>query len=378
MSRTPRVCHVITALGTGGAETMLWKLLAASEGLRAGATVVSLRDAGTVGPRIRALGVPLEELGIGTVPGPGHARRLRAAVRAARPDVLQGWMYHGNLAALYGARGTGRPVLWNIRQSLGRLSDEKAGTALVIRAGALLSRRARVIVYNSRVSAAQHERLGYAADRTRLLPNGFDLHRFRPDPAACGRLRDRIGAPPDARVVGMVARFHPMKDHATFLAAMERLLPADPSLHVVLAGSGVAASNEPFARLLPREPWRARIHPLGEEADVAALLAGLDVCALSSSRSEGFPNVVGEALACAVPSVVTDSGDAAAVLGEAGEVVAPGDPAAFAAAVRRLLELAPEERARLGRAGRERVMREYSIDAVARRYEALYEEVAAC
>ena len=378
MSRAPRVCHVITALGTGGAETMLWKLLAASEGLRAGATVVSLRDAGTVGPRIRALGVPVEEVGIGTVPGLGQARRLRAAVRAARPDVLQGWMYHGNLAALYGARGTGRPVLWNIRQSLGRLADEKPGTALVIRAGALLSRRARVIVYNSRVSAAQHERLGYAADRTRLLPNGFDLHRFRPDPAACGRLRDRIGAPPDARVVGMVARFHPMKDHATFLAAMERLLPADPSLHVVLAGSGVVATNEPFARLLPREPWRARIHALGEEAEVAALLAGLDVCALSSSRSEGFPNVVGEALACAVPCVVTDSGDAAAVLGAAGEVVPPGDPAAFAAAVRRLLELAPEERARLGRAGRERVMREYSIDAVARRYEALYEEVAAC
>jgi glycosyltransferase involved in cell wall biosynthesis len=111
---------------------------------------------------------------------------------------------------------------------------------------------------------------------------------------------------------------------------------------------------------------------------VAALLAGLDVCALSSSRSEGFPNVVGEALACAVPCVVTDSGDAAAVLGAAGEVVPPGDPAAFAAAVRRVLELAPEERALLGRAGRERVMREYSIDAVARRYEALYEEVAAC
>jgi glycosyltransferase involved in cell wall biosynthesis len=378
MSRAPRVCHVITALGTGGAETMLWKLLAASEGLRAGATVVSLRDAGTVGPRIRALGVPVEEVGIGTVPGLGQVRRLRAAVRAARPDVLQGWMYHGNLAALYGARGTGRPVLWNIRQSLGRLADEKPGTALVIRAGALLSRRARVIVYNSRVSAAQHERLGYAADRTRLLPNGFDLHRFQPDPAARGRLRDRIGAPPDARVVGMVARFHPMKDHATFLAAMERLLPADPSLHVVLAGSGVAVTNESFARLLPREPWRARVHALGEEAQVAALLAGLDVCALSSSRSEGFPNVVGEALACAVPCVVTDSGDAAAVLGEAGGVVAPGDAVAFAAAVRRLLDLAPEERARLGRMGRERIMREYSIDAVARRYESLYEEVAAC
>jgi glycosyltransferase involved in cell wall biosynthesis len=378
MSGAPRVCHVITALGTGGAETMLWKLLAASDGLRAGATVVSLRDAGTVGPRIRALGVPVVEVGIGAMPGLGHARRLVAAVRAAHPDVVQGWMYHGNLAALLGARGTGRPVVWNIRQSLGRLADEKPGTAFVIRAGALLSRRARVIVYNSRVSAAQHERLGYAADRSRLLPNGFDVHRFRPDPAACGRLRDRLGAPPHARVVGMIARFHPMKDHANFLAAMARLLPADPALHVVLAGTGVVASNERFARLMPGDPWRARIHALGEESDVAALLAGLDVCALSSSRSEGFPNVVGEALACAVPCVVTDCGDAAEVVGHAGAVVEPGDPAAFAAAVRRLLDLAPEERARLGDAGRERIMREYSIESVARRYEALYEEVAAC
>jgi glycosyltransferase involved in cell wall biosynthesis len=287
-------------------------------------------------------------------------------------------MYHGNLGALYGARGTGRPVLWNIRQSLGRLADEKTGTALAIRAGALLSRQVRVIVYNSRVSASQHERLGYVADRTRLLPNGFDTQRFRPDPDARGRLRLRIGAPPQARVVGMIARFHPMKDHANFLAAMAQLLPNDPSLHVVLAGTGVVASNEPFARLLPGDPWDARIHALGEESDVAPLLAGLDVCALSSARSEGFPNVVGEALACAVPCVVTDSGDAAEVLGEAGEVVAPGDPAAFAAAVRRLLDLAPERRMRLGQAGRDRIMRDYAIESVARRYESLYQEVAAC
>jgi glycosyltransferase involved in cell wall biosynthesis len=378
MSAAPRVCHVITALGTGGAEMMLWKLLAASERLREGATVISLRDAGTVGPRIRALGVPVEEVGIGGGPGPGHLRRLRAAVRSARPDAVQGWMYHGDLAALFGAQGTGRPVLWNIRQSLGRLADEKPGTAFVIRAGALLSRRARVIVYNSRVSAAQHERLGYAVDRTRLLPNGFDVHRFRPDPGAGERLRHRIGAPPHARIVGMIARFHPMKDHANFLAAMGRLLPADPSLHVVLAGTGVVASNEQFARLMPGEPWRARIHALGEETDVAALLAGLDVCALSSSRSEGFPNVVGEALACAVPCVVTDCGDAAEVLGEAGEVVAPEDPLAFAVAVRRLLDLTPEVLVHLGNAGRERIMRDYAIESVARRYEALYEEVAGC
>jgi glycosyltransferase involved in cell wall biosynthesis len=377
MSAAPRVCHVITALGTGGAEMMLWKLLAASERLRGGATVISLRDAGTVGPRIRALGVPVEEVGIRGVPGLVHVRRLRAAVRSARPDVVQGWMYHGNLAAWYGARATGRPLLWNIRQSLGRLADEKPPTAFVIRVGALLSDRARAIVYNSRVSASQHERLGYAAERARLLPNGFDAQRFRPDPGARGRLRLRIGAPQSARVVGMVARFHPMKDHANFLASMARLLPDDPLLHVVLAGTGVVASNRAFARLLPSERWGARIHALGEESDVASLLAGLDVCALSS-RSEGFPNVVGEALACAVPCVVTDFGDAAEVLGEAGEVVAPGDPLAFALAVRRLLDLKPEVRVELGHAGRERILRDYAIESVARRYEALYEEVAEC
>jgi glycosyltransferase involved in cell wall biosynthesis len=378
MSGAPRVCHVITALGTGGAERMLWKLLAASEALRGGATVISLRDAGTVGPRIRALGVPVVELGIGTVPGPLALRRLRAAVRAAGADVVQGWMYHGNLAALAGASGLRCPVLWNIRQSLGRLADEKPMTALVIRLGAPLSRRTRAIIYNSRVSAAQHERLGYAPLRTRILPNGFDVERFRPDPAAGARLRARLGVPADTRVVGMVARFHPMKDHANFLAAMARLLPDDPTLHVVLAGTDVVASNERLAGLLRVIPAHGRIHLVGEEREVSSLLAGLDVCALSSARSEGFPNVVGEALACGVPCVVTDTGDTAEVLGGAGAVVPPGDAIAFAAAVRGLLDAPAATRARLGLEGRARVTREYAIGVVAERYRALYAEVAAC
>jgi glycosyltransferase involved in cell wall biosynthesis len=298
---------------------------------------------------------------------------LRTVLAGTRPDVVQGWMYHGNLAALAAPSRT--PVVWNIRQSIGQLRREKAATAAVILAGAMLSRRPRAIVYNSAVSAREHESLGYRDDRTRLIPNGFDLERFRPESAARARLRASLGIPADALVVGLLGRFHPMKDHANFLAALGRVLPGTPSLHAVLAGRGLVPGNAALMGLLPPGAERARVHLLGEVADVPGLAAGLDVLCLSSGDGEGFPNVVGEAMACEVPCVVTDSGDAAAVVGDTGLVVPRADTAALAAALADMLGRSPEARAELGRAARRRVSERFSIASIAAQYEALYGEV---
>jgi len=368
----PRVTHVITGLSTGGAEMMLFKLLQASDALRSGASVISLRDLGTVGPRIADLGVPVHALGMRGPGALGMVPRLREHLAAACPDVVQGWMYHGNLAAL--ATSAATPVLWNVRQSIGRLRREKPATAAVILAGALLSRRARVIVYNSSVSAREHESLGYRRDRTLLIPNGFDLARFRPDPLARPRLRAALGIAADATLIGLLGRFHPMKDHANFIAALRTVLPGAPRVHAVLAGREVDLANPTLGRLLPDDETRARIHPIGEVQDVAALLAGLDVLCLSSGDGEGFPNVVGEAMACEVPCVVTDSGDAAAVVGDTGLVVPRGDPATLGAALADLVARSSEARAEMGRRGRRRVAERFSIEAVAARYAALYAE----
>src|SRR5690606_34094365 len=138
-----------------------------------------------------------------------------------RPKVRQGWMYPGNLAAQV-ARGFchGRPpVVWDVQHSVYSLAAEKPMTAAAIRLGALVSSRVAAIVYPSAASAEQHEALGYDPRRTRLIPNGFDTDLFRPSIADRGAFRARLGLATDDPVIGLVARYHPMKDHGTFLRA---------------------------------------------------------------------------------------------------------------------------------------------------------------
>lgn len=371
------VLHLITSLATGGAELSLLKLLEGSAELREGARVISLRDLGTVGPRLAALGIPVQAAGIrGSVPTPAAAFRLRRMVRAARPGILQGWMYHGNLAALAARRwlGGGVPLLWNIRHSVYALAAEKPMTAHLIRLGARLSRRVDRIIYNSRLAATQHEMLGYDPSRTVVIPNGFDTERFAPGAHHRTPIRAELGLAPDTPLIGLVGRYHPMKDHATFLQAVAQVRSSCPAVHAVMAGTDVTGDNPALQALMHSLGISDIVHAIGEVSDTARLTAALDLLCLSSS-SEGFPNVVGEAMAAGVPCVVTDVGDTAWLVGDTGRVVPPRSPAALAAALGAELALSATERQQRGARARARILAEFTLPAIVRRYEALYDAV---
>ncbi len=187
-----RLLHVITGLSTGGAEVALHGLLSRMDRDRFDSVVISLAGGGPVGDRIEALGVPVYGLGLRPwFPTPAAMWRLIVLFRRFRPDVVQGWMYHGNLAAtLAAASSPGHvPVAWGVRHSLDDLKAEKKLTAALIRLGALLSSYPERIVYVSRVSADQHEAIGYRRDRRVVIPNGFDCHRLRPDVEAYAHVR---------------------------------------------------------------------------------------------------------------------------------------------------------------------------------------------
>lgn len=373
MSPTLRVCFVTTGLTTGGAEMMLLKL-ATDPPFEP--MVISLGTLGTVGPRIRALGVPVQALGLGARRIPTALSELRSLIAKFDPHVVQGWMYHGNLAATY-ARGSGAtraPVAWSIRQSLGTLRNEKPMTAAVILAGVPLSHRSpRVITYNSSLSARQHERLGYAPARTRVVPNGFDVSRFRPDPALRAAGRAALGVDSDTLVVGMSARFHPMKDHPNLLAAAARLVGEGRRIRFVVAGAGT--DGEAFSQLVSRANLRGHVAILGERQDMQAILPAWDVACLASSWGEGFPNAIGEAMACEVPPVVTDVGDSARLVGDAGTVVPPNDSAALAAAIAALHDAGPEARAAIGRRARARIAGEFSLARASTAYLDVYRQM---
>jgi glycosyltransferase involved in cell wall biosynthesis len=375
-----RVLHIVTGLDGGGAQTMLYRLLSRMDHAAFENEVSSLMGVGTVGERIQGLGVPVHALGMARgKPRPGALRTLASLIRSLRPHLVQGWMYHGNLAATVAGVLTQEPtpVLWNIRHTPYDLGDYSRMSAATIRLGACLSWYPARILYNARTSALRHEALGYAAARRTVLPNGFDTARFAPSAEARISVRSELGIGQETPLVGLVARFHPQKDHRNFIQAAGRFRACAPEGHFLLCGDGITWENPELAGWIEVAGIRDRCHLLGRREDIPHLTAALDVASTASSFGEAFPNVIGEAMACGVPCVVTDVGDSALMVGNTGVVVPPKDPQALADGWRQLLlKMSREERMRLGLAARQRIVENYSLGKIVERYERLYESLA--
>lgn len=372
-----RILHVITGLNTGGAEMMLYKLLSHGGCGSHTARVVSLIGDGCLSERIQAVGIRVDSLNMKRgVPSFSAMWRLREIIRQERPDIIQGWMYHGNLAAqLAGLFAGDMPVVWNVRQSLYSLAYEKKGTAAVIRLGRYLSRLPSCIIYNAKISAEQHEALGYYSGKRIIIPNGFDTDVFSPSVEARYSVRSELNLKPDVILIGLIGRYHPMKDHINFFNAASILLRAYPYIHFLLAGTQVDSSNEHLKTIINDLNISANVHLLGERHDISRLNASLDIAVSSSSHAEGFANVIGEAMACGIPCTVTNVGDSAWIIGDTGRVVPPRDPAALAKEWQELIEMGEKERHELGMKARQRVIDNFSIDSALRQYESLYEKV---
>lgn len=372
------VMHVITDLDVGGAEMMLARLLGAADRRRFRMSVASLMVPGAVAAELLAQGIEVHSLGLGRGRiDPRGIWRLVRLLRTGRVDVLQSWLYHADLLGLIAARLAGVGALaWNLRCSDMELARYSRLSMMVVKLLARLSRVPQLVIANSVAGQAVHQRLGYRPRRWEIVPNGIDTLRFRPDPEARRALRQSLGILPDAFVVCLPARFDPIKDHATFLAAVARFGANHRDARFILAGKGNDAENPRLRDLLAGSVSADQVLLLGVRSDMPALLAAADVVALSSAFGEGFPNVVAEGMACGVPVVSTDVGDAAEIIGDAGLVVRRRDPDAMAAAWQQLCDLGPAGRRELGERARERISERYALAPIVARYEALYEELA--
>lgn len=375
-----RIVFITTGLATGGAEKMLAKLLSRLKDAQIEAGVVSLLPSGPVSKEIEALGIPLWHLGLDTPwRVPQAAVSLVRITQHFRPDVIQGWMYHGNLAAWW-ARGVGArqaKLFWGIRQSLYDLGREKPLTRWLIRLGARLSPGVTAILYNSQTARGQHEAAGYAAARAHVIDNGFDTGRFGPDGVAYRSVREELGLAPEAKLIGLVARFHPMKGHEVFITAARQLVACRANVHFLLAGRDVSLDHSLFRDASGDPCMRGRLHLLGERQDIPRLTSALDIASSASSWGEAFPNAIGEAMSCGVPCVATAVGDVARIIGDTGFVIPIGDAAALANAWKHLLALPDGERQALGARARLRVIEHFSLERIAARYAALYHSESA-
>ena len=371
-----KILHVITGLSTGGAEKSLYNILSGGLARRFDTSVLSLGNCGTVGGAVAELDVPIHTLDMqNSFPTPKILGRLQRIVRGSAPDIIQGWMYHGNLAASLGA-GFSRSrcvVMWNVRQSLYNLKAEKPLTRQVIRANRFCSRKVGGIIYNSHLSQIQHAEFGFDDRRARVIPNGFDLDGLRHDRETRQRVRAELGVSKDTLLIGHVARFHPMKDHVGFLRAAVRVARLMPHTRFLLIGRDVSPENPAISGIVPTA-LSGRFLFTGERPDVEQLMQAMDLLC-SSSWSEAFPNVLGEAMAFGVPCVATDVGDNADILGNAGIIIPPSDSNALAEGLLAMLDKDAADRERLGQNARKRIAQHYSLQRIVKRYAELYEEL---
>ncbi len=374
---TIRVLHVITGLEDGGAEGVLYQLLS-HVGRRADHQVVSLTSEGRYGPLIRALGVPVTCLnfprGRLSLQGLWQLWRL---LRREKPTVVQTWMYHADLVGGVLARLSGcRSLYWNVRHSTHVGGATGRSTGWVIRACARLSGwLPRRIVSCARQAIAVHKALGYRGEFV-LIPNGYDLVRWRPDGGARARTRAALAVDDETVLVGLVARYNPQKDHATLLSALAAVVASDRAVQCVLVGSGCSEHNRELCERIEALGLTDHVRLLGPRDDIPDLLNGLDLHVLSSRFGEAFPNVVAEAMACGTACVVTRVGDAPAIVGDTGWVAEPGDPRSLQLALESALRECrtdPSAWAARKEAVRARIRDRYSMEAMVEAYRELWE-----
>ena len=368
----PTVLHVITGLDTGGAETALFRLIDGSAKGRYHHRVVTLLPGGTMLPVFRKAGIDVAQVDLRRAPLSSFLQLVRI-LRAARPDIVQTWMYHADLVGGLAARLAGnRNVIWGIRTT--GIAHAPRATAVVRRLCAWLSGRVpHTIVCVADASRRSHVEKGYDSQRMVVVHNGFNQS---PAVGALQRmtLRAQWGFDDTHVVVGNLGRFDPDKDLENFIRAAGLLAPAHPELRFVMIGH---RNDDERAQL---DAWTAatghaeRFTLVRERADALVCLATMDVFCLSS-RNEGFPVVVGEAMTAGVPCVVTDVGDTALLVADTGMVVPREDTAALAAGLDRMLRLGPDARRALGLRGRARVHERFTVRHTLERFENVYSRV---
>jgi len=328
------VVHIITGLGRGGAESVLFTLVTELKKEGIDCEVVSLTGPGPVGEDLLAAGVPVHYADFRGWQGFFAPLRLWGLLRRLRPDLVHTWMYHadlfGGLAAWLGRI----PVVWHVHNTTLLPGTSRWTTRLIARVCAWISSFVpEKILYCAQAAIPIHQAIGYIPEKGVLVPNGIDTERFQPRPELRERLRQDLNLPPDAFVVAMVARADPVKNHEMLFEAAVSL--RSPAMYFVLCGKDIVPENPRFVRFVGDNYIMEHFRFLGERRDVDRLLNACD-CAVLCSTAEAFPVVLGEAMATGLPCISTNVGDAAWIIGDTGKIVESGDTRGL---VRELLAL---------------------------------------
>ena len=366
---------VINTLERGGAERMLVNILSTRVFADDNVTIIVLKPVGKFTNNLKALGHTVIHLNVRTpLDGMLTLIRLPRLIRNEQPDIIHSWLYHSDFVVTLSALIGFRPIVWSIRQTDLSLLHNRLSTLALVKFCAWFSRwLPHSILTNAHASRISHAKFGYFIEKIKVIPNGIDVKIFSPDAKAGATLRDELGINPNQPTIGMVARFHSQqKNHEAFFIAARHIADVVPDLNFILCGKGIDGSNSHLLRIIKDNVDISRVHLLGQRSDVCSVMNAMDLLMLPST-GEGWPNVLGEAMACGVPCVATEVGDVANIIGNTGFVVPAGNPSLLAKSAIKFFQMPIDKRLSMSQAAISRIKSLFEINSIAAKYRTAYE-----
>jgi len=366
-----KVTHMISGLLNGGSESMLYKVLKYADYEKFEFVVISLGDHGFYGKKIEDLGVKVVALNLKSIK---HlpVSVVKLVYYISKTDVLQTWLYHANLlGVIIGRLVLVDKIIWGVRQADISEKHNKKSTVLIAGICKYFSWMTDYILSCSDDATLVHEKLGYSSKKFTTIYNGFELSLFKYNPDVRGSLREELGIGEEIVFIN-VARYDIQKDHNTLLSALKRFKENNNiPFKIIMCGIGIEKSNEELYKKIKNANLEEETILLGVRSDVNNLMAASDYFLLSS-LGEGFPNVLGEAMASNLIPIVTDVGDCSVIVGDSGVVVQKEDPIAFYNGIMRILNLSDDEKAKMRISARQRIEENFDIIQITKEYECLY------
>jgi glycosyltransferase involved in cell wall biosynthesis len=358
-----KVAFIIRDLNYGGAQRQLITLVKGMDKQSFDVTLLYFYSGGLLLKDLKDSGcriICLEKQGRWDVLG--FFWRLFQHLKTIHPDVLHGYLGESNLAIMFlKPFFPSTRIIWGVRES--NTTPDRYGWLgrLLSLLGCSLSAFTDLIIINSHAGKDYFISQGYPSDKMVVISNGIDTERFQPDLEARVRVRAEWGVSENTILIGLVGRIDPMKDHPTFLKAAALLSKERQNVRFVCIGVGEEAYAKELYQLTNDMGISEQVIWAGGRSDMPAVFNALNITCSSSSYGEGFSNAIGEAMACGILCVVTDVGDSAWIVGDAGIVVPPKNPEALSAGWNSLLNLALTDRLALGEKARKTIVEKFSV-----------------
>ena len=367
-----KIAHIITGLNVGGAEMMLLNMLKLYNGKKYAPLVISLTGPGVLLNEIKTMNVSLECFDFKKNNVVMEFIKLIYFLRFQKVEVIQTWLYHADFFGGIAGKLLGMPVVWGIHNSYLDKKGKKT-TGWIRRLNAYMSAYIpKKMVSCSGFAADLHRGLGYK-DVFTIIPNGFDVKKYYPDKDKRMAFRYKYNLE-NTIVLGFVARYDPLKDFENFISALGIFIAQCNCIKIVMCGRNVNCANENIMHLIKNKDLGDHIILLGERNDIDVIMNGIDFFVLSS-KSEAFPMVLGEAMACGTPCITTDVGDAKDIIGETGVCVPKKDPMLLAQGILAAIHWESKLYEEKSYMARKRIVEYYSLDKVVNRYFDVYDEV---